>query len=97
MIQQTIETKNFSPDFSVVPARPKAERSRTILRVKDVISKTGLSRSTIYSKIDEKSKAYDPYFPKQVKLGSRAVGWFESEVEEWLVSRGMERTGCTEY
>ncbi len=50
----------------------------TILKLSDVKKKTGLSRSTIYERMDEGT------FPRQVQLGLRAVGWLESEVEEWL-------------
>jgi len=50
----------------------------TILRLPDVILRTGLSRSTIYLRIQENA------FPKQISLGPRAVGWLESEVQDWL-------------
>ena len=56
-----------------------------ILRLKDVMITTGLSRSTIYSYISE------GIFPKSVTLGSRAVGWVESEVLEWIIARIRER------
>jgi prophage regulatory protein len=49
-----------------------------ILRLPAVKVRTGLSRSTIYLRISEGS------FPKPVSLGSRAVGWLESEVNDWL-------------
>jgi len=26
-------------------------------------------------------------FPKRVKIGTRAVGWLESEVQAWLVNK----------
>ncbi len=52
-----------------------------ILRRPDVTSITGLSRSTIYALMEKGA------FPKQVKLGSRAVGWLESEIENWLRCR----------
>ena len=55
-----------------------------ILRMKHVMERTGLSRSTIYRKADPKSKQYDPSFPKRVPLGGLAVGWVESEVNQWL-------------
>lgn len=58
-----------------------------ILRLKHVIEKTGLSRSTIYRKADPKSKQYDPSFPKRINLGGLAVGWVESEVNHWLEER----------
>lgn len=50
----------------------------TILRRKQVENRTGLSRSTIYNRIHEGS------FPKSISLGSRSVGWIESEVDAWL-------------
>ena len=52
-----------------------------IIRLKDVMSSTGLARSTIYKYIDEGT------FPKSVSLGDRCVGWVEGEVHEWILSR----------
>ena len=52
--------------------------SNTILRLPAVKSRTGLSRSSIYLRISEGT------FPKQVNLGSRAVGWLEEEIQEWI-------------
>lgn len=53
----------------------------TILRRKQVEEKTGLSRSTIYLRIQEGT------FPRQLSLGARAVGWVESEIEDWLTAK----------
>ena len=58
------------------------QRERAFLRRKQVETRTGLSRSTIY----QYSK--DGAFPKPVPLGPRAVGWLESEVSEWIAARG---------
>ena len=56
-----------------------------MLRLKQVAERTGLSRSTIYSKLCLGSAHYDPTFPKQVRLGSgSAVRFIENEVNEWL-------------
>ena len=52
-----------------------------ILRRPDVEAVTGLSRSTIYKWMNEGS------FPKPVKLGPRAVGWREADINEWLETR----------
>lgn len=53
----------------------------TILRRKQVEKRTGLSRSTIYLRIQEGK------FPKPITLGGgRAVGWLENEIEAWLVA-----------
>lgn len=55
-----------------------------MLRLKQVIERTGLSRSTIYAKLDSKSKQYDPSFPSQVSLGVGAVRWVDAEVHAWI-------------
>ncbi len=52
------------------------------LRIQDVMSLTGLGRSTIY-----KFMADETDFPKSVPLGGRAVAWVESEIEEWMELR----------
>jgi prophage regulatory protein len=58
----------------------------SIIRLKTVKEITGLSRSTIYDKLDKNSSRFDPLFPKKIKLGARAVGWLKGEVEAWLDS-----------
>lgn len=52
-----------------------------LIRLKEVIAKTGLSRSSIYSYISEQK------FPANVPLGDRATAWVESEVDEWLKNK----------
>ena len=53
--------------------------AQVILRLPAVKARTGLSRSTIYLRMNSGS------LPKQVKLGgARAVGWIESEIDEWV-------------
>lgn len=56
-----------------------------LIRLKEVIQMTGLSRSSIYNYIDKNR------FPEQVSLGCRAVAWVESEVHDWIVQRVSER------
>ena len=51
------------------------------LRLPEVQARTGLSRSTIYVRLDQGR------FPRPVSLGSRAVGWIESELDEWIRER----------
>ena len=55
-----------------------------LLSIKDVGHYTGLSRSTIYEMVNEKSDRYDPTFPIQVKLSKGRVAWVESEVADWI-------------
>ena len=53
----------------------------SILRLPAVKARTGLSRSSIYLRISQSE------FPKPISLGSRAVGWIETEVDDWLDQR----------
>ena len=48
--------------------------THTILRLPDIKTSTGLSRSTIYLRIAQR------LFTKPVSLGGRAVGWPSNEV-----------------
>lgn len=52
----------------------------------DVENMTGLSRSTIYDRINPKSKRYDPDFPKPVKFG-HLTRWRLCEVQGWIQSK----------
>ncbi|WP_318465083.1 AlpA family transcriptional regulator [Photobacterium leiognathi] len=52
-----------------------------IIRLPEVIDKTGLSRSFIYKCMSEGC------FPKSISLGKNSVGWIEAEVEQWISER----------
>ena len=59
------------------------------LRLPEVMARTGLSRSTIYVRLDQGR------FPRPVSLGGRAVGWIEAEVNEWIRERiAASRSGA---
>ena len=49
-----------------------------ILRIKAVLDRTGLSRSTLYRKIQNGT------FPRQVHISTRCAGWRESAVNAWM-------------
>ena len=55
--------------------------AKKILRLKEVKTRTGLGRSTIYLRIAQGN------FPKSIALGERAVGWLESDLDEWINER----------
>lgn len=59
----------------------------TLIRLEEVIKRTGLSRSWIYRLIDENR------FPAQVKLGGRAMAFVESEIDQWIENRITESRG----
>lgn len=49
-----------------------------------------LSRSSIYDRLNPKSKRYDPTFPKPIKFG-HSTRWRLSEVSEWIEARAAAR------
>lgn len=62
-----------------------------VIRLEVVKVITGLSKSSVYSKMDTRSRYYDPEWPKSVKLGRRSVGWYRHEIMEWVESRAPSR------
>jgi prophage regulatory protein len=65
----------------------KITKTKTkILRRHEVEDIVGLSRSTLYSMMA------DATFPKPIKLGKRAVGWRDGDIDEWLESRATTAT-----
>ena len=54
------------------------DHNDTILRLPAVLDRTGLSRSTLYRKIDQST------FPRQIKISERCAGWRSSAIDAWL-------------
>jgi prophage regulatory protein len=52
--------------------------SDRIVRLKTVLARTGLSRSTIYRKIAEGT------FPSQMRISVNGAGWRESDINRWI-------------
>lgn len=66
------------------------EKAPRLLRRKEVESKTGLSRSSIYARMAAGT------FPLAVDLGGRAVAWMENEVDSWVLARIAARSSRSE-
>ena len=57
----------------------QAPKSTSILRLPEVMRRSGYGRSSIYQKVDAGT------FPPPVDLGGgRGIGWREDEVDEWV-------------
>ena len=77
-----------------IPTKSEQLKIR-IIRLNEVISRTGYGRTSIYRKMEEGT------FPKSLKLGGppldpdtfdcRAIGWIEHEVDQWVESIIEER------
>jgi prophage regulatory protein len=64
----------------------KVNTQSRLLRLGEVMTKTGLSRSTLYMMVN-KSR-----FPAPVNIGLRAVAWVDDEVDQWILDRINKRT-----
>jgi prophage regulatory protein len=71
--QRELSLESLKP---AVPAGPYR-----ILRLAQVRALTGLCRSSIYQLQAQKR------FPLRVKIGARAVGWVEGDVQKWLAEK----------
>ncbi|MCW0080573.1 helix-turn-helix transcriptional regulator [Burkholderia pseudomallei] len=63
-------------------AARQLDKALRILRMKQLIERTNLSRATLYVLMST-----DPNFPRKIKLTARSVGFLESEVDAWIASR----------
>jgi len=61
-----------------------------IIRLKTVLGRTGLSRSTIYRKIAEGT------FPAQLKISINGAGWHESDIDCWIADGWRPPTTTTD-
>lgn len=51
-----------------------------IIRLKTVVSRTSLSRSTIYRKMAEGT------FPALLRISIHGAGWHESDISRWIAN-----------
>lgn len=63
----------------------QAKTTRRLMRMIEVIRMTGLSRSSIYDRMNA------GLFPKSCSLGGRSVAWVESEVMDWVENQIAQR------
>ena len=66
---------------------PQGAIAHRLLRRKQLEQSLGLSRSTIYARLDPKSPHHDPAFPKPIKIGATSIAFVESEVQEYIAHR----------
>ena len=62
----------------------------TLIKLPTVKGRTTLSTSEIYRRIEAGT------FPKQIKLGAKAVAWLEHEVNAWIEARIAESVEVAE-
>ena len=60
-------------------------QSQRIMRLPEVIEAVSLKKTTVYDLIRR------GIFPVPIRLGLRSVGWYETEINDWLQSRARAR------
>lgn len=61
-----------------------------IIRLKTVLARTGLSRTTLYRKMGEGT------FPQRVKISIHGAGWHESAINRWIADPVAYRSDSAE-
>ena len=60
-----------------------------ILRLRELLRRIGLSRSTVYLMLKPGNIYFDPVFAScRIQLTSKSVGFVESKINAWLDSKG---------
>ncbi|AOE49263.1 helix-turn-helix transcriptional regulator [Kangiella sediminilitoris] len=70
----TVNSKSKDP----ISRQELARQPHRVLRLKDVMAKLGVSRSTVYKLVA------DNKLPKPISLGARSIGWIEKSIDSWL-------------
>lgn len=61
--------------------------TNTLIRLPEVQRRTGYSKAWVYRLMSQGK------FPTSVKIGTRAIAFIESEVDEWISQRIAESRG----
>jgi prophage regulatory protein len=77
----SVRAKSEAPSESAIPVSNTRSAPIHILRLTQVIERTGLKKTKIYELQSEGQ------FPMRVKITAHAVGWIEHEVQAWLAGR----------
>lgn len=85
----TLNPRGTIDNHSMEKKRPVSHPEK-IIRLKTVLLRTGLSRSTLYRKIA------DGTFPRQLPISINGAGWHESAVDRWIADPGGYRASDSE-
>jgi prophage regulatory protein len=75
------------PSETLLDDAPLATSSDDMLRVKDVLRRTGMCRQTLYNKLRANA------FPAPLEIGPNAIGWPTHEVDAWIQTRPRRTYG----
>lgn len=66
---------------------PQPNSPGRLLKLKDVVERCALSRTSIYAKIKAGT------FPRQMVISVKAVAWLETEIDDWIRANLAARDG----
>ncbi|ADZ00001.1 TPA: helix-turn-helix transcriptional regulator [Neisseria meningitidis] len=64
---------------------------QSVLRVNQVAERLGVSRSTVWNWGNTKSRHYRADFPRPFKVSANVVGWFSSEIDDYIGKLAAKR------
>jgi len=64
--------------------KDRSQPESKIIRPKELANMLSISIPTLYR------MQHEDKLPPKIKMGSRAVGWLRSDIEEWLISRKQD-------
>jgi prophage regulatory protein len=84
----TVPPKEAAPLEAAKTALAPVERCRdSLLRISEVRRRTGLSRATIYRRVEAKT------FPPKVRLGPKSVAWYNGDIDAFVADPAGYRGG----
>ncbi|MDH5859260.1 helix-turn-helix transcriptional regulator [Lampropedia aestuarii] len=66
-----------------------------LIRIGRVCKKTQLGKTSIYAKLNKKSKYFDESFPKSIKISEGRVVWIEEEIDSWIQNKILKQSATT--
>ena len=79
---------NLYNHFLRAVERAHNKSGHTLVRPKDAAEMLSVSKKQLYI------LARQADFPAKIQIGSRAVGWRLSDLEEWIDSRSVSKEGA---
>ncbi|WP_373975519.1 AlpA family phage regulatory protein [Chitinibacter sp. SCUT-21] len=60
------------------------------VRLPELLAMLKMARSTVYGRMNPRSRSFDARFPKKIKDGGRVL-WVRQEVEAWMLTLSNNR------
>lgn len=65
-----------------------------VIRLRKAADYIGIANATLGNYLNPRSKYFKPDFPKKIRLGERATGFYKHEIDLWLASQMIRAESC---